>query len=63
MLHRIDKQLFPLFSPRCLPKVLPEALSSQKQAAIDVIIDTDEKPPLDRWVRGVGELNARLDYL
>ena len=27
------------------------------------IIDPDEKPPLDRWVQSVGELNARLDYL
>jgi acetolactate synthase-1/2/3 large subunit len=49
--------------PGDLSKVLPEALNSRQPTVIDVIIDPDEKPPLDRWVQGVGELKARLDYL
>jgi len=49
--------------PGELSKVLPEALNSGKPTVIDVTIDPEEKPPLDRWVQGVGELNARLDYL
>jgi hypothetical protein len=38
-------------------------LESKKPTVIDVTIDPDEVPPIERWVRGVGELNARLDYL
>jgi acetolactate synthase-1/2/3 large subunit len=49
--------------PGELSKVLPEAINSGKPTVIDVTIDPNEKPPLDRWVQGVGELNARLDYL
>ncbi len=46
-----------------LSKILPQALESGKPTVIDCIIDPDEVPPLERWVKGVRELNARLDYL
>jgi acetolactate synthase-1/2/3 large subunit len=59
----LGAQGYTIERPGELSKVLPEALKSGKPAVIDVIIDPDEKPPLDRWVQGVGELNARLDYL
>lgn len=29
----------------------------------DFLIDPDEVPPIERWVKGLGKLNARLDYL
>ena len=29
----------------------------------DFLIDPDEVPPIERWVKGVGKLNVRLDYL
>jgi len=54
--HRIEK-------PGELSKILPQALESGKPTVIDCIIDPDEVPPLERWVKGVRELNARLDYL
>jgi acetolactate synthase-1/2/3 large subunit len=59
----LGAQGFTIERPGELTKILPEALKSQKPTVIDVIIDSEEKPPLDRWVQGVGELNARLDYL
>ena len=49
--------------PGELSKILPQALESRKPTVIDVLIDPDEVPPLERWVKGVKELNARLDYL
>ncbi len=54
--HRIEKS-------GELSKILPQALESGKPTVIDCIIDPDEVPPLERWVKGVRELNARLDYL
>ena len=59
----LGAQGFNVDKPGELSQVLPKALASGKPTVIDVIIDPDEKPPIDRWVRGVGELNARLDYL
>lgn len=49
--------------PGELAQVLPQALASDRPTVIDVIIDPDEVPPIARWVRSVGEVNARLDYL
>ncbi|MFC1925405.1 thiamine pyrophosphate-binding protein [Chloroflexota bacterium] len=49
--------------PGELARVLPQALASGRPTVIDVIIDPDEVPPIARWVRSVGEVNARLDYL
>jgi acetolactate synthase-1/2/3 large subunit len=46
-----------------LSKILPIALASKKPTVIDCVIDPDEVPPIHRWVRGVSEINARLDYL
>jgi acetolactate synthase-1/2/3 large subunit len=59
----LGAQGFNIERPGELSKVLPQALKSGKPSVIDVIIDPDEVPPIERWVRGVGELNARLDYL
>jgi acetolactate synthase-1/2/3 large subunit len=59
----LGAQGFTIERPGELARILPDALKSQKPTVIDVIIDAEEKPPLDRWVQGVGELNARLDYL
>jgi acetolactate synthase-1/2/3 large subunit len=59
----LGAQGFSIERPGELSKVLPEALNSRKPTVIDVTVDPDEKPPLDRWVQGVGELGARLDYL
>lgn len=59
----LGAQGFTIERPGELAKVLPAALKSGKPTVIDVFIDTEEKPPLDRWVHGVGELKARLDYL
>lgn len=49
--------------PGEISEILPRVLKSGKPSVIDVIIDPDEIPPIERWVQGVGELNARLDYL
>jgi len=49
--------------PGELSEILPEAIEGAVPTVIDVIIDPNEVPPLDRWVKGVGELRARLDYL
>ena len=59
----LGAQGFTIERPGELARILPDAMKSQKPTVIDVIIDAEEKPPLDRWVQGVGELNARLDYL
>ncbi len=59
----LGAQGFTIECPGELSEILPRALESGKPTVIDVIIDPDEVPPLERWVRGVGELNARLDYL
>lgn len=49
--------------PGELSQVLPQALASHRPTVIDVTIDPDEVPPIARWARSVGEVNARLDYL
>ena len=49
--------------PGELSEILPEAIEGAVPTVIDVIIDPNEVPPIDRWVKGVGELRARLDYL
>ena len=49
--------------PGELSEILPEAIERAVPTVIDVVIDRNEVPPLDRWVKGVGELRARLDYL
>lgn len=54
--YRIDK-------PGELSNILPHAIESQIPTVIDVIIDPDEVPPLDSWVKGVREYSSRLDYL
>ncbi len=59
----LGAQGFRIEKPGELAKVLPQALKSGKPTVIDCIIDSEEVPPLDRWVKGVKELNARLDYL
>ncbi len=59
----LGAQGFTIERPGELSKILPQALESGRPTVIDVIIDPDEVPPIERWVRGVGELNARLDYL
>lgn len=59
----LGAQGFTIERPGELPEILPRAVESGKPSVIDVIIDPDEVPPIERWVRGVGELNARLDYL
>jgi acetolactate synthase-1/2/3 large subunit len=59
----LGAQGFSIERPGELSEVLPKALNSGRPTVIDVTIDDDEKPPLDRWVRGASELSARLDYL
>jgi len=59
----LGAQGFRIERPGELSKVLPKALESRKPTVIDVIIDPDEIPPIERWVRGASEANARLDYL
>ncbi len=59
----LGAQGFRIEKPGELSKILPQALESGKPTVIDCIIDPDEVPPLQRWVKGVSELNARLDYL
>jgi acetolactate synthase-1/2/3 large subunit len=49
--------------PGELSEILPEAIEGAVPTVIDVIIDPNEVPPIERWVKGVGELRARLDYL
>jgi acetolactate synthase-1/2/3 large subunit len=49
--------------PGELSEILPAAIERAVPTVIDVIIDPDEVPPIERWVKGVGELRARLDYL
>ncbi len=49
--------------PGELSEILPEAIEGAVPTVIDVIIDPNEVPPIDRWVKGVSELRARLDYL
>jgi len=59
----LGAQGFSIERPGELSEVLPKALNRGRPTVIDVTIDADEKPPLDRWVRGASELIARLDYL
>ena len=59
----LGAQGFRIEKPGELSKILPQALESRKPTVIDCIIDPYEVPPLERWVKGVKELNARLDYL
>jgi acetolactate synthase-1/2/3 large subunit len=59
----LGAQGFTIERPGELSEILPRALESGKPTVIDVLIDPDEVPPIERWVRGVRELNARLDYL
>ena len=59
----LGAQGFIVERPGELSRILPEALKSGKPTVIDVIVDENEVPPIERWVRSVGELNARLDYL
>ena len=59
----LGAQGFRIEKPGELTKILPKALESGKPTVIDCIVDPDEVPPLERWVKGVSELNARLDYL
>lgn len=59
----LGAQGFTIERPGGLSEILPKALESGKPTVIDVLIDPDEVPPIERWVRGVSELNARLDYL
>ena len=59
----LGAQGFRIEKPGELSKILPQALESKKPTVIDCIIDPHEVPPLERWVKGVSELNARLDYL
>jgi acetolactate synthase-1/2/3 large subunit len=59
----LGAQGFRIEKPGELSKVLPKALESKKPCVIDVLIDPDEVPPIERWVRGATEANARLDYL
>jgi len=49
--------------PGELLEILPEAIERAVPTVIDVTIDPNEVPPIERWVKGVGELRARLDYL
>ena len=49
--------------PGELSEILPEAIERAVPTVIDVTIDTTEVPPVDRFVKGLGELSARLDYL
>lgn len=49
--------------PGEISDILPKAIESQIPTVIDVIIDPDEVPPLESWVKGVRELGSRLDYL
>ena len=49
--------------PGELSEILPEAIEGAVPTVIDVIIDPNEVPPIERWVKGVGELRSRLDYL
>ena len=59
----LGAQGFRIERPGELSRILPQALNSGKPTVIDCIIDPNEVPPIERWVRGVKELNARLDYL
>ena len=59
----LGAQGFRIEKPGELSKIWPQALESRKPTVIDCLIAPDEVPPLDRWVKGVKELNARLDYL
>jgi acetolactate synthase-1/2/3 large subunit len=59
----LGAQGFRIEKPGELAKVLPMALGSKKPTVIDCVIDPDEVPPITRWVKSVGEFNARLDYL
>ncbi|MBM4241108.1 MAG: thiamine pyrophosphate-binding protein [Euryarchaeota archaeon] len=54
--YRINK-------PGELPEILPEAIESSLPTVIDVVIDPDEVPPIERWVKGERALRTRLDYL
>ncbi|NQE04903.1 putative acetolactate synthase large subunit [ANME-1 cluster archaeon GoMg1] len=49
--------------PGELSEILPRAIERAVPTVIDVVIDPNEVPPIERWVKGVGELRARLDYL
>jgi acetolactate synthase I/II/III large subunit len=59
----LGAQGFRIEKPGELKKVLPIALASKKPTVIDCVIDPNEVPPITRWVKSVGEFNARLDYL
>ncbi|HEX3014310.1 MAG TPA: thiamine pyrophosphate-dependent enzyme, partial [Methanobacterium sp.] len=49
--------------PGELSSILPKAIESQVPTVIDVIIDPNEVPPIESWVKGVREISSRLDYL
>jgi acetolactate synthase-1/2/3 large subunit len=49
--------------PGEISKILPKAIESGIPTVIDVIIDPDEVPPIERWVKGVDKLSSRLAYL
>ena len=49
--------------PGEISEILPRVLKSRKPLVIDVIINPDEIPSIERLVQGLGELNAGLDYL
>ncbi|MBN1191789.1 MAG: thiamine pyrophosphate-binding protein [Dehalococcoidales bacterium] len=59
----LGAQGFRIEKPGELKKVLPAALESKRPTVIDCVIDPDEVPPITRWVKSIGEFNARLDYL
>lgn len=49
--------------PGEISDILPDAIESQVPTVIDVIIDPNEVPPLESWIKGVKEFSSRLDYL
>jgi acetolactate synthase I/II/III large subunit len=59
----LGAQGFRIEKPGELKEVLAIALASKKPTVIDCIIDPNEVPPISRWVKSIGEFNARLDYL
>lgn len=54
--YRIEK-------PGELSEILPKALESGLPTVIDVIIDPDEVPPIEGFVKGDIRHQDRLDYL
>lgn len=49
--------------PGEMSRILPEAIDSGLPTVIDVIIDPDEVPPIEGWIKGVDKLSSRLAYL